>query len=549
MAAVFDVRTEVRRKGEEATRLRAAIFAAGMLEGTGSEPWGVLWNAARRFSVELAYPGQEFPVVNGGARCVLCQQDLDHAARHRLQQFAAFVISTTECELRRLRETFAQLRSGFSDLRVETDAIEETLKDIRVEHEAVADTITAVLATYENRRKCVVLALAEDKDLAADCQAPAALAREADGLADQIAERIKSLRTTSAAEAKRRLTAEAQELRARQLLATHENVVLSEIERKKKYAAYALCIEETRTQAITHKNTAVTREAVTQKLRASFQNELLKLGFRHVEVEMKEVGGAEGVLYHKLVLTRAPGVELPQVVSEGEQRCLSIAAFFAELSTADDPSGIVFDDPVSSLDYKWREGVARRLAEEAKARQVIVFTHDVVFLLLLKQIAKELAVGQLDQHVQQLPKGAGVCMEELPWVAMPIKKKIGHLKNEWQGADKLFRDGHQGAYEKDAQFLYGLLRGAWERALEEVLLEGVVERFRPGVQTQQIIKIADISAEDCRNLDAAMSKCSKWLPGHDQAPAARAAVPGPIELKADIEALEKWVASIRMRRN
>jgi wobble nucleotide-excising tRNase len=49
-------------------------------------------------------------------------------------------------------------------------------------------------------------------------------------------------------------------------------------------------------------------------------------------------------------------------VSEGEQRCLCIAAFFAELSTADDPSGIVFDDPVSSLDYKWREGVARRLA-------------------------------------------------------------------------------------------------------------------------------------------------------------------------------------------
>jgi transposase-like protein len=61
------------------------------------------------------------------------------------------------------------------------------------------------------------------------------------------------------------------------------------------------------------------------------------------------VGGAEGVLYHKLVLARASGVELPRVVSEGEQRCLAIAAFFAELSTADDPSAIVFDDPVSSL--------------------------------------------------------------------------------------------------------------------------------------------------------------------------------------------------------
>ena len=137
-------------------------------------------------------------------------------------------------------------------------------------------------------------------------------------------------------------------------------------------------------------------------------------------------------------MTRAPGVELPKVVSEGEQRCLSIAAFFAELSTADDPSGIVFDDPVSSLDYKWREGVARRLVQEAKTRQVIVFTHDVVFLLLLKQFAEEQGVEQLDQHVRQLSKGAGVCAEELPWVALPVKKKIGYLKNEWQAADKLF---------------------------------------------------------------------------------------------------------------
>ena len=57
-------------------------------------------------------------------------------------------------------------------------------------------------------------------------------------------------------------------------------------------------------------------------------------------------GGADGVFYHKLVLARAPAVELPMVVSEGEQRCPSIAAFFAELSTADDPSSM---DSLTSL--------------------------------------------------------------------------------------------------------------------------------------------------------------------------------------------------------
>jgi hypothetical protein len=112
----------------------------------------------------------------------------------------------------------------------------------------------------------------------------------------------------------------------------------------------------------------------------------------------------------------------------------------------------------------------------------------------------------------------------------------------------LSRDGHQAAYEKEATYLYGLLREAWERALEEVLLAGVIERFRPGVQTQHIGTIADITTQDCRTLDVAMTKCSKWLPGHDQAPAARAPVPEPAELKADIEALESWVGAIRSRR-
>lgn len=78
---------------------------------------------------------------------------------------------------------------------------------------------------------------------------------------------------------------------------------------------------------------------VSEQLKQSFKAELRNLDFTHIEIELKEVGGTEGVFYHKPVLTRNPGVELPRIVSEGEQRCISIAAFFAELSTADDPLG------------------------------------------------------------------------------------------------------------------------------------------------------------------------------------------------------------------
>ena len=536
------------RKSEDANRLREA-FSTGMLTGTGSELWTKLWEAARRFSQEYAYRDQAFPFVEDGAHCVLCQQDLDHAASHRLKHFEAFVTSSTETELRQLRDKVLRWTvEMFTGLRPMTEAIGDVLSEIRIEHEALADAIARALATSESRRNAIISALTENRELPANCPSPVSVAHEVNALAAQLQSRIATLRDSATDETRKSMAAEERELAAREILAKHEKIVLDEIERKKKYAAYSLCVEETRTHAITQKSTAVTKTAVTQKLKTSFKAELAKLAFQHVEVELQEAGGAEGVLYHQLVLTRAPGVELPRVVSEGEQRCLSIAAFFAELSSADDPSGIVFDDPVSSLDYRFRGAVAHRLVQEAKSRQVIVFTHDIVFLHFLKNFAEEIGVDQRDQHVRQLFNGAGVCVEELPWVALNINKKIGHLKNAHQLADKHFRLGQLDVYEREAKLLYGLLREAWERALEEVLLNGVVERFRPSIETQRLARMADVSIEDCRALDVAMSKCSRWLTGHDHAAAARVPVPGPAELKNDITALEDWIAAIRQRR-
>ena len=109
---------------------------------------------------------------------------------------------------------------------------------------------------------------------------------------------------------------EGQELRARKVLAEHERIVLDEIERKRKHAAYDLCLRQTSTNAITIKSSQLTRKAVTGELEESFRRELVHLEFRHVEVELEEAGGEKGVLYHRLVLKRAPRVELPNVVSE-----------------------------------------------------------------------------------------------------------------------------------------------------------------------------------------------------------------------------------------
>ena len=83
---------------------------------------------------------------------------------------------------------------------------------------------------------------------------------------------------------------------------------------------------------------------------------------------------------HKLVLDLPVTKKLDEILSEGEQRAIALGSFLAEMHLANHLGGIVFDDPVSSLDHYRRKDVARRLVDEAKIRQVIILTHDTVFL-------------------------------------------------------------------------------------------------------------------------------------------------------------------------
>ena len=545
---VFQAQVDAKAKGAEAENLRNATFPDGLFVGTGSSRWAQLWEAARHFSEKSAYPDQDFPFTGEDAKCVLCQQKIGRDASERLRKFEDFVVSVTETEFRKARERYDEYYQELIGFQITTGAAKEVVKEIRVEQNLLADELEAALSTAETRRGAIIVALDTGQGAPSDLAAHNSIVGKVEALAQQLDQRIAGLKEKASAEQKGKIETELQELKARQTLAKHEELVLEEIERRKKVAAYGQCVGDTKTRGITAKSTAVTKVVVTQQLKNAFQQELKNLKFRHVEVELTEVGGEFGNLFHKLLLKRAPGVELSRVVSEGEARCLSIAAFFAELSTADDPSAILFDDPVSSLDYKWRESVARRLVEEAKSRQVIVFTHDIVFLLILRQLAEQQGVQRLDQHVRQLQIGAGVCAGELPWVAMPVKKRIGYIKQRWQEAQKLQKEGHQAVYDKEAIYLYGLLREAWERGVEEVLLGGVVERYRTSIQTLQIGVIADITLGECKAVEVAMTKCSRWLPGHDQAPAAKQDVPEPDELEQDIKALESWVKAIHLRR-
>jgi hypothetical protein len=200
---------------------------------------------------------------------------------------------------------------------------------------------------------------------------------------------------------------------------------------------------------------------------------------------------------------KSPG----EVLSEGEQRAIAIGSFLAEVNLGGGTGGVVFDDPVSSLDHKRRERVATRLVQEALKRQVIIFTHDVYFVSVMVDESARAGAVCVTQSLTRRPEGYGVADPKLPFEVMGTKARVGELRNLQQQIAGLYNSGDEPEHRKQTADAYRQLRIAWERAVEEILFRNVVIRFRKGISTQPLAGVV-VEDADYALIDSQMTKCS-----------------------------------------
>ncbi len=220
----------------------------------------------------------------------------------------------------------------------------------------------------------------------------------------------------------------------------------------------------------------------------------------------------------------------------------------AELATTANKSGIVFDDPVSSLDHMHREAVAKRLITEAAYRQVIVFTHDLAFLFELNRAADN-AQPKPQVAISSLSRGsdkAGFCRSEPPFKARRVSDITASLTNQLANERYHFDQGNQDAWRNTVKSVAGTLRDTWEVAVEEVVGH-VIRRLSNEVKTPGLIKLTAITVLDCEAMRDGFSRCSELL--HSAAAALNRPLPRPEALLAEIEVLSSWSASLRTRQD
>ncbi|WP_132762383.1 AAA family ATPase [Vibrio crassostreae] len=242
---------------------------------------------------------------------------------------------------------------------------------------------------------------------------------------------------------------------------------------------------------------------------------------------------------------------ISDIASEGEQKCVALAGFMAELIVDDRKSAIVFDDPINSLDHKWRRKFAARIAEEAQSRQVIVFTHDMSFLVMLGEATKKANSKYSAISIVKRGKLAGFPTSEPPWDVKSTGERVKDLNKIMVPLKQLEDAGDVDGYEAMAKLTYNKMRETWERLVEEWLFKKVVERFGRSVKTQSLKDVVEkggITPEDYAAIEEGMSKCSTFMYGHDQAPELNEGVPDFAEVADDFEKLKAYFALLKARR-
>lgn len=221
----------------------------------------------------------------------------------------------------------------------------------------------------------------------------------------------------------------------------------------------------------------------------------------------------------------------------------------ADAAEASFKTALVFDDPVTSLDHRWRHKVAQRLVEECGNRQIIVFTHDMVFVNDLHDKAVQQGANVKLVSLSRGPAGTGIVTEGLPWHHASLKDRIDRLEKDGRAARALYDANDDEAYREAAVGIYSRLRASWERGLEDVVFAGVILRHRDYIDTKHLKKITAVESADVDTYRNNFKKCSDLVEAHDPSRGRDGAVPPPDEVMADIKALADWASAIRGKQN
>lgn len=540
VSAVILARQSALNKRHAANTYATSFLAGLPLQGVGEAVWRNLWDAARKYSSALAYPESHFPHTGEDARCVLCQQSLEEDGKERLLSFEKYLSDNLQTEAKTAENTLDALTKALPNaiqesnwqsicnnigLNVEQATTLAREFNARLKALCAATDVTEVPAVNwkiwtDAYTKTVEKAIAE-RDALAVLLDPAGRAGKENRL---------------------------RELRAQEWLAGQVEAIKAEVVRLKKLSTVEAALQLTHTRQLTLLSNEIGERELARGYCDRFNKELSSLGGQAIPVQMGHKAAGKGNYSFFLQLKGAEkSAKNRDVLSEGEQRIVALAAFLADATGSDRGLPVIFDDPISSLDQRYEETVAKRLISLADNRQVIVFTHRVSLMVLLGSFAEQrLSIGlsPIDVNVASIARdGASTGMPATIDV-FSLKPKVGFNQMVSNiGAFKKYDPQIRKLALKDACSNFRILI---ERSVEDHLCSGVINRYRREINTLgKLNRLNAITLKDCAIINEMMSKYSAFE--HSQPTDTPAWLPELDELLADVQSMLNWIKDFDSR--
>lgn len=522
-------RSTVETVEAEYKRSRRELFDSADLEGDPDDEWQAFILAADTYREHLNldhYPEDD-------DRCIYCRQTFSDDALRLVRLYRTFLDDSLSRQLASATKQVDEHALSIQDL--DLPQCKRFLTSIRDDSDAPKWTVSASKAI--KRLQMVAKNCAEGR--------PSGDTKLASDGAKLLPKILKSATTATTTEAALKVKkddrglalstgeSELAEIEARIELSKHLPEIKAHVDNSKAHERF----EKTgqRIPGVRRSLTVVAKVASQDLVNSSFSKLFVEEceALRTPNVELQFAGRKGKAERRKTV---AATYQPSDILSEGEQKVIALADYLAECRMRGTRAPVVFDDPVSSLDYRRVKEVAARIARLADTHQVVVFTHNIWFtteLLSLFDKRKD-QIAYFSVRDNENAKGL-ITAGDNPRQDNPktIGKRISSLIEAAVKADATAKEA---LIEKG----YDLLRSWIEVFVEQEMLGGVTERYRPNVMMGKLSSIkTDKLDEAIEQVNSMFDRACRYMGGHSQPLEQLSVRPTLKELMTDWEAMQE----------
>jgi len=266
------------------------------------------------------------------------------------------------------------------------------------------------------------------------------------------------------------------------------------------------------TTALTTKSKEAFKEIVAGDYTSTFEGYCKYLGVPNVGISWVSKKGQAQI--GKYIVSE--DIKVTEIMSEGEQKAIALAEFATDLKIRKNYCTTLFDDPVTSFDYKRAEKIAHMIYEISKDRQVIVFTHNIMFYYYLynccaKDNNKENRFFKIDEYDRDnkglISVSAEGRLENLNEITKKIKNHAQKINSKSCLGDEL---------EQTLKAAYSDIRTWCELIVEEGFLKKIIRRYEPNIMFKPVSKITPEFVDYIPAVSDLFDKSCRYMLGHSQ---------------------------------